>query len=89
MVDDECVKQMAEAGPQRLPDNWKGALDTPLTIDEIKIAMQKGEGNKAPGRNGIGFQSFTATWVALQGDMLDLLTQMFANGTVTENRNVG
>jgi hypothetical protein len=70
-------------------DYWKRALYTPLTIEEIKIAMQKWEGNKAPGRDGIGFQLFKATWVDLQGDMLDLFTQMFANGTVTGNRNVG
>jgi len=44
-VDDECVKQMTEAGYQRLSDDWKEALETPLTSEELK-----GEGYKAPGR---------------------------------------
>ena len=35
LVDDECVRQMVEAGHLRLSENWKEALDKPITSDEL------------------------------------------------------
>lgn len=79
LVDDEWVRSMTETGHQRLWDDWKEALDKSLTSEELKAAVHKGEGSNAPGRDGIGFEFFKATWDALKGDM-----QMFANGHILE-----
>jgi hypothetical protein len=49
----------------------------PLTLEELKPAVNKGGRNKAPGRDGIGLEFFKATWGVLKGDMLELFTQMF------------
>jgi hypothetical protein len=50
---------MEEAGQQRLSDYWKRALDTPITIEEIKGAMQKGEVRKAQGKCGRRLEFFS------------------------------
>jgi len=46
LVDDECVRHMAEAGHRRLSDDWKEALDMPLTSEELQGAVNKGEGTR-------------------------------------------
>jgi hypothetical protein len=45
-VDDECVRNMAEAGHQRLSDEWNEALDMPITPEEVQSAVNKGEGTR-------------------------------------------
>jgi len=42
---------MAKAGHQRLAEGWKEALDVPITLDELQRAVNKGGGNKAPGKD--------------------------------------
>jgi hypothetical protein len=49
---------------------------------KLKLAMHKGEGNKAPGRDGMGFEFLKATWNALKDDTLDLFTEIFANNNI-------
>jgi hypothetical protein len=51
--------------------------------------MRKWEGKKPPRRDGIGLGFFIANWGAVQSGMLDLFTQMFANGTITDQQKVG
>jgi len=53
---------MAEAVHRLLSDEWKEALDMPLTSEELQRAVNKGGGNKAPGNDGIGLEFFKATW---------------------------
>ena len=52
---DECVRQMAGTGHPRLSEEWKEALDMPLTSNELEVPLYKEESNKVPGRDGIGF----------------------------------
>jgi hypothetical protein len=40
-VDEGCIRRMAAAGYQRLPDAWKTTLDRPLTTDELYRAIHK------------------------------------------------
>jgi hypothetical protein len=40
-VDDGCIRRMATAGHQRLPEAWKVTLDRPLTTDELYGAIYK------------------------------------------------
>jgi hypothetical protein len=70
---------MTDAGLRRLPDEWKEALDRPITSEEVEGAMNKEGGNEAPGRDGIGREFFKATWETLKGDRMKIFTQMKVN----------
>ena len=70
-VNDESIRHMAEAGLSRLSEEWRDTLDRPLTSEELKAAINKGDGNKALGRNGIVLGLFKATWDALKDDYLE------------------
>ena len=71
-VNEERIRHMTEAGFARLPEWWKDTLDVPLTADELRAAIFKGDAKKAPGRDGIGLSLFQATWNALQDDWFEL-----------------
>jgi hypothetical protein len=50
-VDEESITNMAEAGLTRLSEEWRDSLDKTLKSKELKAAINKGDGNKAPGRD--------------------------------------
>jgi hypothetical protein len=89
LVEDECVRQMAEAGHRRLSEEWKETLDMSLTLERLKRAVKKGGGNKAPGRDGIGLEFSKVAWGVLNGDMLELFTQMFEGNKLSEQQKRG
>jgi hypothetical protein len=88
-VDEESIRNMEEAGLTRLSEDWRDSLDRPLTSEELKAAINKGAGNKAPGRDGIGLGLFKATWDALKDDWLNLFSQMFTTNNVSEQQKRG
>jgi hypothetical protein len=60
-----------------------------LTSEELKAAINKGDGNKAPGRDGIGLGLFKSTWDAFTKDWLNLFSQMFTTNNVFEQQKRG
>jgi hypothetical protein len=76
-VDAECVRTMMESVQCRLSELERDALDRPLDLEELRRVLQKGGGNKAPGRDGICRAVFTETWEELKEDWLELFSDMF------------
>jgi hypothetical protein len=46
---------MVEAGHGRLMEVRRDTLDRPLDLEELRMVLQKGGGNEASGRDGIGW----------------------------------
>jgi hypothetical protein len=67
-VDAECVRRMMEAVQCRLSEVKRDALDRPLELEKLRRVLQKGGGNKAPGRDVICRAFFTETWEDLKED---------------------
>jgi len=88
-VTDESIGKMEEAGFVRLSEEWRNALYGPLTSDELHTAITKGQTKKAPGRDGIGLSLFQDTWNTIKDDWLDLFSQMFVPGNLTEQQKRG
>jgi hypothetical protein len=53
-VTEESIIKMAEAGVSRLSEEWRNTLHGPLTSNELRTAIIKGNTKKAPGRHVIG-----------------------------------
>jgi hypothetical protein len=58
----------------------------PLTLEELKHAVNKGGRKNAPCRGGIGLEFLKATWGVLKGDMLELFTPMFEGKELSEQQ---
>jgi len=59
-----------------------------VTSQELQSSVNKGEGNKAPGRDGVGLELFKETSGDLKGDMLEIFTQTSSEENSRNNRNV-
>ena len=42
-VEEECVRIMVKAGHRRLSDGWREALEGPITTEELKGSVFKGD----------------------------------------------
>jgi len=52
-VDAENLRLLMQNVTKTLPQDTAKALDTPITLDELRCAVQKGKSNQAPGEDGI------------------------------------
>jgi hypothetical protein len=89
LVTDDSIRKMAEVGFSRLLEEWLNTLEGPLISDELRTAILKGNTKKAPGCDGIGLSLFQATWNTLKDDWIDLFSQMFVPGNLTEQQERG
>jgi hypothetical protein len=71
------------------PAFWRDALEKPITLEKLQIAVNKRGGNKAPGRDGMCLEFFKATWGFVKGNMLALFNQMFMEGKISEKQKSG
>jgi len=58
-------------------------------MEEIKAAVNKGAGKKAPGRDGICLEYFKTNWDMIKGDMLVLFKQMYRDCKILEQQKQG
>lgn len=61
-VDEECVRKMAEAGHRRLSAGWRESLEVPISAEQLKAAVFKGDSKKSPGRDGVGLELYEVLW---------------------------
>jgi hypothetical protein len=89
LVTDESIRKMEEVGLPRMSEEWKHTLDGLLTAEELRTAIRKGNTKNAPGRDGIGLSLFHTTWNTKKDDWIDLFSQMFVPGNITEQQTWG
>ena len=88
-VDEDCVRRMLETDHGSMPEEGKNMLEIPITTEELKTAVYKGNIKKSPGRDGIALEFFTVLWDAIAGDMGALFTQMLHDRQLTERQKQG
>ena len=83
-MDDEFVNRMEKAGHRILPPGWTDFLDTPITEEELKAAVNNGTCNKAPERDGIYLDFFKVNWDSIRDDMQAIFNRIFLDGRIME-----
>ena len=61
-VGEDRVRTMLETGYGCMPDAWKDTLEMPITAEDLKAAVYKGDSKKSPGRDGVGLEFFKVLW---------------------------
>jgi len=64
-------------------------LEIPITTEELKAAVYKGNIQKSPGRDGIELEFFTVLWDLIAGDMGALFNMILHNRKLTERHKQG
>jgi hypothetical protein len=88
-VDLESVTKMDKAGHKTVPTVWRDLLDSPISMEELKTAVNKGAGKKAPGRDGICLEFFKLSWVTIKDDMLALFNQIYRDDKILDQQKRG
>jgi hypothetical protein len=81
-VDGECVAYTTEVRRRELPTAWKDLLETPISPEEVHLAVIKGAKNKAPGSGGIGLEFYKTYCAKIKDDISAMMNQMFTERSV-------
>jgi hypothetical protein len=70
-----------------VPDAWNETLEMPITAEELKAVVFKGDSKKSPGRDGIGLELFKVLWKDFVSDMRTLFNLCSETGNYQSVRN--
>jgi len=87
-VDSDSAHRMLQRSKKHIPQEANDALDAPITMDELLIAVKQGKKHKAPGCDGISHDFFQLTWETTQYDMLEIMNQMFMDEKLMDSKKV-
>jgi len=88
-VEDTSIAIMETATPQTCPTVHTDQLESPLTYDEILMALRAGAHHNAPGIDGLGLEFYTENWDTIKSDLKDLLNRMFRHNQVSTQQKHG
>jgi hypothetical protein len=87
--DNVCTEFLARLiRPDDIP-SYEAHLDFPITADELRAALRKGERSKTPGVDGICLEFYTENWDTLGPDLMKLVNHMFQNCAISPQQNRG
>jgi hypothetical protein len=88
-VDDDSLNRILQHTRKTVPPLATEALDMPITMEELRIAVKQGKKLKAPGYDGICHDFFQLAWETTKHDLLDVMNQMFKEGSILDSQKHG
>jgi hypothetical protein len=79
-VNVECMHHLLHGGLSVVPFAVNLALDAPIEMEEVWVAIRKGKDNKSPGNDGISNEFFKHTWNVAKQDMVEVINHMYMEG---------
>jgi hypothetical protein len=61
----------------------------PITVEELKAVVFKGDSKKSLARDGIGLEFFKVLWEGIAGDIRTLFNQMLRDRKLSEHQKQG
>lgn len=52
-INEESIRRMAACGLKMIPPTANSALEEPMNLEEVLLAVKKGKANKSPRRDGM------------------------------------
>ena len=87
--DEDCVRRMLETDHGSLPLEGQNMMEIPITTEDLKAVVYKGNINKSPGRDGIALEFYTVLWDQIAGEMGALFNQILHDRQLTERQKQG
>jgi hypothetical protein len=87
-TDYDSLRRLRVDRQNSLPKNTAGAFDFPITMDELKRAVQKGKPNKAPDWDGISHDFFKIMWESIKNELLEVVNEMYIDGQISAIKNM-
>ena len=88
-VDNENVMEIMDNMQVKMNREAKELMDAPITMEDIEKAVKMGKSNKAPGIDGINSDFLKIMWQTIKQDIHSIMSEMFMNGTITDDQKKG
>jgi len=88
-MDGDSLRGLMGSVIKKLPQDAANALDTPITLDELRCAVRKGKFNKVPSADGIIHDLFKTMWETIKDDLLEIINHMYIDGKISDNQKHG
>jgi len=75
--------------PQTCTTVYADHLESPITYDEILMALRAGALHKALGIDGLVLEFYTENWDTIKSDLKDLLNRMFLHNQASTQQKHG
>jgi len=73
----------------KIPGDANNELVYPITMEELRKAVNKGKRHKSTGPDGICYELFKQIWDVIKNDMLDIINNMYMEGAVSDAQKHG
>jgi len=73
----------------KIPEDANTVLDNPITLEEVREAVQKGKRHKSPDPDGIYHEFFIKKWDIVKDDLTDMIKNMYMEGSVPDSQKHG
>ena len=80
---------MISCGLPQIQRHTNKELDHPITLEELRIAVDKGKHHKSPGPEGIIHEFHKHMWNCCKNDLLDIINNMNLEGSVSNEQKHG
>jgi len=82
-------KKMTACGMPQISAEANTELEIPITMEELRTAINKGKCRKTTGPDGICHEYYKQMWNCCKEDLLDVINNMFIDGPVTNDKKHG
>ena len=87
-VDDGSLKRLANCGVKCVTPETYAAIQEPITLEGLHIAITQGKSHKSPGQDGICLE-FKTAWDVIKHDLLQIINLMYIGGNITARQLQG
>ncbi|XP_058218842.1 uncharacterized protein LOC131329621 [Rhododendron vialii] len=85
-----ALDELSHAVTARVPDEWMDFLISPVTVDEIQVALKSIKGDKSPGPDGYNSSFYHQNWETVGPDLKAAISQFFSQvpSTIKDYRRI-
>ncbi|MPV02303.1 hypothetical protein FVA96_24195, partial [Escherichia coli] len=80
--EEEALTEEFVSGLPQVSEETNKALNRPITVQELKAALQGMQGRRAPGIDGLPAEFFKAFWDIFAPDVLEVFNESLASGSM-------
>jgi len=88
-IDTGSFQAMVSRELPKIPEDANPVLDDPITLEEVREAVQKGKRHKSPDPDGICHEFFIKKWDIVKDDLTDMIKYMYMEGSVSDSQKHG
>jgi hypothetical protein len=85
-IQEQAVADLLRCDVPKIPDEAQTTLDDPITIEELRNAIQAGKPHKAPGPDGLAHELYKTEWTTMKEELLRIMNEMYSESKIDDTQ---